>query len=46
MEEELKAAKQYLAGKVQSPASLLCSTGLGGRENMVTASSDGLGDGG
>lgn len=47
MEEDLKAAEQYLnrGSKMQSPPSLLPSTGLGGRENRGTASSGGLGDG-
>lgn len=48
MKEKLKAAKQYLSvdGKMQSPTSLLSSTGLGGRETRAAASSHGLGDGG
>lgn len=46
MEEELKAAEQYLStgGKIQSPTSLLQRTQWEGEEG--TASSDGLGGGG
>lgn len=37
MEEELKAAEQYLStgGKIQSPTSLLPSKGLSGREKRA-----------